>query len=527
MAIVQLQAITYEIGNRKLFSVDHLSIDQGDRIGLVGVNGSGKTTLLEMIHGLREPSEGSITRQATTELIPQLKDQVSTLSGGEISQSVIREVFSHPFDLLLADEPTTHLDINHIDWLKSLFKRIETFVVISHDRDFLDSFCTHIWEIDEQSIHVYKGNYSDYKQQKELEILQHEKDYEKYIKKKKQLETAMQTKEQKAQRATRTPKKISASEAGSLGAKPYFAKKQKKLHQGVKSIQSRIDQLEQVDKPFEAKPLKMNLPYHKELKNRIIIRGEQISGWIGGRKLWDPIDFLIRSGDKIALMGPNGSGKTTFLNKLVGCEEGIQFVPSVQIGYFSQMLEGLNTEASILENVMSTSYQDETTTRIVLGRLGFKRDTVLKSVHVLSGGERVKVSLAKLFVSESNVIILDEPTNYLDLQAMEALEVLLSEYEGTILMASHDRRLLEKVGTRIFEFTGSELRVFDGSFKAYQYAQQVKKAHEPHEDELLAVETKISEVLSRLSLENNSELESEFQQLLKQKKMLENQLNRS
>jgi pleuromutilin/lincosamide/streptogramin A transport system ATP-binding/permease protein len=205
---------------------------------------------------------------------------------------------------------------------------------------------------------------------------------------------------------------------------------------------------------------------------------------------------------------------------MVNEAKGIQISPAMKMGYFSQNLNILDVDKSILENVSSTSKQDETFIRTVLARLHFFRDDVHKPVGVLSGGERVKAALAKIFLSDVNTLLLDEPTNFLDIEAVSALESLLKEYEGTVIFVSHDRRLIENVGTRIMVIRHKEIELFEGNYAQYQQEQR-KKHRNIQEDQLLVIETKISEVLSRLSIEPSEELEKEFQKLIEEKRKWE------
>ncbi|WP_091580921.1 ribosomal protection-like ABC-F family protein [Alteribacillus bidgolensis] len=518
LVLIDLQDIRIDVKDRTLFEISNISIHQGDCIGLVGRNGSGKTSLLEIIAGEKEAASGTVSKHVSVALLPQLKPQIGQKSGGEISQIINRETLLQEPEVLLADEPTTHLDMENMEKLEHRLQRHqEAMVVVSHDRAFLDALCNQIWEIDNGQVRVYSGNYTDYEQRKQAARKHREKEYEKYIHKKKQLEEAMQQKEQKAQRAVKKPMNTSSSEAKITGAKPYFAKKQKKLNQGVKSIQTRIKQLDKVEKIKELPSIKMQVAQEESLKNRTIIRGEKVSGTAGNQLLWEGADFTVTAGDKVALIGPNGSGKTTFLRIILEEADGIHISPSVSFGYFSQMLDVLEGDDSILENVRRHSVQDQTMIRTVLARLGFFRDDVFKPVRVLSGGERVKAAFAALFVSNANVLILDEPTNYLDIEAIEALESLLNDYSGTVLFVSHDRRFLENTATRIFAINSNRIVSFDGSYRAYLNDELIKD-QDPLEDELLKVEMKIADVLSRLSITPSEVLEQEFQQLLRRKK---------
>ncbi|GIN20170.1 MAG TPA: Vga family ABC-F type ribosomal protection protein [Bacillus bacterium] len=521
MALLEATHIKHYIKDRLLFDIEHLQIDKNDRIGLVGRNGSGKTTLLHILSGKSKPEQGTVIKHVTTELLPQLKRNDTTKSGGELTQEYINEALIKNPEILFADEPTTNLDTVHIEWVeKKLDGWKGAFVIVSHDRAFLDALCTKIWEINDGEIVEYKGNYSDYAEQKELEQRKKQWAYEKYEMKKRQLEEALKAKEVKAERATKAPKKVSRSEAKITGAKPYFAKKQKKLQKTAKAIETRLEKLEKVEKVKEVPPLRMNLPHEDTIKGRIILRAENVAGIIGDRRLWNKASFHIRGGDKLAIIGPNGSGKTTLVKMLVNGAEGIQISPAMKIGYFSQNLNILDVKRSILENVSSTSKQDETFIRTVLARLHFFRNDVHKPVDVLSGGERVKAALAKIFLSDVNTLILDEPTNYLDIAAVSALELLLKEYEGTVMFVSHDRRLIESVATRIMSIQNEKIELFDGTYKQLEQFKH-KENRDFQEDRRLVLETRITEILSRLSVEPSSELEKEFQRLLEEKRRLD------
>ncbi|ADU28781.1 Vga family ABC-F type ribosomal protection protein [Evansella cellulosilytica] len=521
MLLLEANDVEVCVQDRLLVKTERLEIHTKDRIGLVGKNGSGKTSLLSVLNGDTHPDKGSVTSHYTCALLPQLKRTDTTKSGGEITQQYIRNCLLRNDEILLADEPTTHLDMEHIDWLeKSLLHWQGAFVIVSHDRTFLDAVCNKIWEIDEQQqLQDYTGNYSAFTTQKQLKEQQHEMAYDKYVKKKKQLESALELKEKKAQKATKKPKSVSTSEAKLTGAKPYFAKKQKKLQKTSKAIETRLSKLDKIEKPREITKIKMNIPNESTIKNRAIIRLENVSGFVGNRKIWEQTSFHVNGGDKLAILGRNGSGKTTLIKKIMHADENVYVSPAVKIGYFSQNIDILDSNKSILENVSSTSIQDETFIRTVLARLHFFRDDVYKLVNVLSGGERVKVALAKIFVSNCNTLLLDEPTNFLDIEAVEALESLLQEYEGTVLFISHDRRFIKNIATKTLTIENKKIDFFNGSYKEYKQ-QKPLEVRNSLEDELLMIDTKITDILSRLSIEPTEELEVQFQELLAIKRAL-------
>lgn len=521
MLLLETNHIQHYIKDRLLLDTNSLQIHESDQIGLVGVNGSGKTTLLKILADKLKPDKGIITSHSTVELLPQLKQTETTKSGGEITQEYIQKILDSSPALFLADEPTTNLDTSHIKWIEKQLKYWQgAYIIVSHDRAFLDNLCSKIWEIEDGKVTEYTGNYSDYKQQKEIEKEQDQLAYEKYEKKKRQLEEAIQLKEDKAQRATKKPQNVSNSDYRQKGAKTHYANKQKKLQNTAAAFKTKLSQMEIVEKREEFEPIQMEVLNDEKSIGKVIIRVENVSGEIKNRILWNKAHFYIHGRDKIAIIGKNGSGKTTLLQKIIQQADGITLSPSVKIGYFAQNLNILDNGKNLLQNVKSTSKQNEALIRTVLARLHFFDDDVHKPIHVLSGGERVKVALAKLFVSEANTLILDEPTNYLDIEALEALEDLLKAYDGTVIFVSHDRNFVENIATRIIDIHERSLYIFDGNYKSYtEHRSQTES--DTDEDELLLIETKISDVLSRLSVEPSETLEKEFQKLLIEKQNLE------
>lgn len=520
MLLFEGVAIKHYVQERLLLDVEILQIHDRQRIGLVGRNGSGKTTLLNIIDEQVTPEEGNIRSQTVTELVPQFKHIHTDRSGGEITQSYLQHALRNSPGLLLLDEPTTHLDYERIVWLENQLQNFHgALIVVSHDRTFLDHVCTEIWEIEDSKLSTYKGNYSEYFQQKTLEKKQHQEAFEQYEKEKVNIQKAIREKEEKAQRATKKPKNISATDARQKGAKTYFANKQKKLRKTVSAFETKLEQLEKVKRPKDLPPVQMNVIHEETLSNKVIIRGDKVEGRIGDNILWHPFNFYIYGGEKVAIIGPNGSGKTTFLKKVIAEEQGITISPAVKIGYFSQHITILNDQKTILENIQLSSKYHETVIRTELARVHFWKDDVYKKVSLLSGGEKVKVALVKLFLSEVNVLVLDEPTNFLDVEALEALEALMKSYHGTIMFVTHDRMIIKNIATKILEIEDNEASVFDGTCEEYEQ-QKHHSDQTDHADQLLLLETKISEVLAKLSLEPTDELEAEFQKLLHKKKSI-------
>lgn len=510
------------VRDRMLLNIAQLHVYQNDRIGLVGENGSGKTTLLHILNQDLIPEEGFVTQFAKTELIPQFKKMDTTNSGGEVTQMYIYRSLDKKPELLLADEPTTNLDTKSIENLEQQLNAWQgAFIVVSHDREFLDHVCTSIWEIRNGEIIQYSGNYSKYLQQKEVEHRQEQLAYEKYKNEKKQLEEAIKLKEMKAQQATKKPQHLSSSEARIKGAKTYYSNKQKKLRKTVKSLETRLDKLNMVEKTKELPPIKMDILNSNTFKHRTIFRIENLSGAIKDRLLWNSTSFNIYGGDKLAITGSNGVGKTTLLKKIVENQSGVTISPSVKMGYFSQNLDILELDKTILENVQSSSSQNETLIRTVLARMHFFKDDVYKSANVLSGGERVKLALTKVFLSDVNVLVLDEPTNFLDTNAIEAFESLLEAYEGSVIFVSHDRKFIDKIATRIITIHNKEISLFEGTYDELKEKRKTKTTEDTIENDKLLIDMKITEVLSRLSVDPSEELEKKYQNLIRKKRALD------
>jgi pleuromutilin/lincosamide/streptogramin A transport system ATP-binding/permease protein len=287
-------------------------------------------------------------------------------------------------------------------------------------------------------------------------------------------------------------------------------------------METRLENLEVVKRSNKLPPIQMDLPNEESFKNKTVVRAEKVAGEISNQKLWNPTTFFLKGGDKVGIIGPNGSGKTTLLKKILNeSDSDIYLSPAVKVGYFSQNMDVLDADNTIIENVKKESKQTETLIRIVLARLGFYQNDVEKKVKVLSGGERVKVSLAKIFVSDCNTLILDEPTNFLDVYALEALEELLVEYEGTVLIVSHDRSFISSIATKILAFEDNELIFFEGTYEEYLNRDQ-ENERDIKADELARIENEIAAVLSQLSIEPTDELDKKFQELIKKKREIEN-----
>lgn len=484
--------------DRLILDVDDLKIYTGDRIGIVGANGSGKTTLMDILSGCIEPDEGYVKRYCELAYIRQFekerrgkvegkllkefeldrKLQRDGLSGGERTRLKIVEAFSKDNVLLFADEPTSNLDYKGIELLTQKLDRLDSFVIISHDRSLLDKLCTHILEIRDGKVRMYNGNYTFYRQQYKMDQDRAADEYKKYISEKTALESAIANRAKRAKKMRKAPKRMGNSEAR-LHTRTAN-EKQEKLHNAANSLVTRLEKLEAKEKPRELPSIKLDFSLTNPPENRFIITCEKLSFNYDTVPVFEDAGFSLYNGVKTALWGENGSGKTTLLNLIsesynnIG-HSNISIVPKAKIAYFRQGFENLVPQETVLENVMRDSVQQETVARIILARLLIQGDAVYKRVEVLSGGEKIKVAFAKIFVSNANVLLMDEPTNYLDMQSIEALENVLKEYEGTVLFVSHDRAFVNNVADRLLLIKDRRIEAFDGKLDEYEEYETGKK----------------------------------------------------
>ena len=371
--------------------------------------------------------------------------KVDTLSGGQKTRISLGKLLLSKPDILLLDEPTNHLDLISIAWLETfLINYNGAVVVVAHDRYFLDKVVTKVIEIDHRKAQTFTGNYSDYVYKKSM---QENAQLKAYIN---------QQREIKHQEEVITKLKSFNRE---------------KSIKRAESREKMLDKIERLDKPSE------NSQMHFTLEPRIIsgndvISVEGLAKAYDNLLLFNDISFEIKRGEKVAIIGNNGTGKTTILKIItdsVKADAGdIQLGTKVHIGYYDQEMQELNPDKTLFDELQDTyPYLDNTTVRNILAAFLFTNDDVFKQIKDISGGERGRVSLAKLMLSEANFLILDEPTNHLDMESKEILENVLNSYSGTILYVSHDRYFINKTATRILDLTEGQLLNYIGNYDYY------------------------------------------------------------
>lgn len=538
MLILEAGNIKKYYSDRLIIEFDELKVYSGDKIGITGQNGSGKTTLINILSKDIEPDEGFIKQNCDIAYIRQfsnenieagpkalkefnLSDKLhqDIFSGGEKTRIKIANAFSNENLLLFADEPTANLDYKGIELLKQKLSGVNSFLLISHDRDLLDSLCNKILEIRNGKIKIYNGNYTFYKEQSEMEHQHAEQEYEKYVLEKTKLEGAIRDRQSKSRSIRKAPKRMGNSEARLHTRRAN--EKQEKIDDAGNSLKTRLKKLEVKEKPKELPQIKLDFSLTNPPENRIVISADELEFSYGSRKIFDNVKFKVYNSSKTALWGENGTGKTTLLNLISGKScESIYIVPKATIGYFCQGFENLDNNKSVLENVMEDSVQAQTAARTILARLLISGDDVYKKVGVLSGGEKIKVSFSKLLVSNANILLLDEPTNYLDMKSIEALENVLRDYEGTVLFVSHDSAFVNAVADRMLVLENQSVIEFEGTLQDYLLISQKPKAVIRNETERMVLQMRITEIVARLSRSDADKeaLEAEYKSLILQLK---------
>ncbi|MDN4526891.1 ribosomal protection-like ABC-F family protein [Fictibacillus fluitans] len=526
-----------------------LVIHSGDRIGVVGQNGAGKSTLMHILAGKEQADKGEVRAYGKIACVFQFGDKTmavpsqklqekwgvghkefSSMSGGEKTRLSLAAALEQEPDLLFMDEPTSHLDLDGIQQLEQELSSYKgAVVVISHDRAFLDTVCTKIIEITDTVPLFYTGNYSSYQKQKEHNLARQQFEYEAYTKEKQRLKEAAREKTQKVKSMKKKPSRMSHSEA-KLG-KGKVKSKQAAMMKNVKAMEKRMEHLEKKDKPKEMENVQFDIAKLSPVHARYAVQVKDAEKAVGERQLFQAVSFAVKPGMKVALTGPNGCGKTTLMNMILSGDPAIAASQALKIGYFHQNLEIVDGERSILENVSEQSPYSKMFIRTVLARMLFKREDVHKKVSVLSGGQRVKTALAKIFLGDFNLLLLDEPTNYLDIFTREALGDVLSGYPGTILFATHDRQLMNKVADHLLVFKEGNCLFFEGNYADYeqQCVNKDNKNSMAGQEELLALEVERANLIGRLSMPGKGDqkevLEQRYQELLKNIQQIKRKIN--
>lgn len=546
--ILEFNDIRVSFGDRLLLNLDHLSVYDGDRIGLIGENGAGKTTLMRVLAGEIIPEAGHVRRlspvamirqqgnadagdDAETRAMFQARETRENLSGGEMTRNRIAGALSARAALLLADEPTTDLDQEGLALLR---KKLGTFpgaiLLVSHDRALLREICTRIWYLEDGKITDFPGGYDGFMAERTRQRERQAFEYDQYKAEKKRLKESAQRMTEWASSVKKAPSRMGNSEArlhthewtnAVLG-----------LSSAKRKIQNRMEHLEVKEKPRTLPVITMRLGVTHPVEAKIALEFRCSSLQAGGKTLLRDTGFVLPSGSRTALVGPNGCGKTTLLRILTGqagnsvqFRGNARFNPAVRIGWFDQHHEStLNLDRSVLENIMLESVHPEHFARTVMACLGIRGDDIYKPLNLLSGGERAKAALGKLLLMDCNTLLLDEPTNHLDLFTMEELEKLLAGYGGTLLFVSHDEEFIRKSATRIVCFENETLRTFEGSWEEMKAPRKKDSSAEDRKIAASMLEMRMAAISARLSApkkgDHPEELQAEYLRLAEELRSL-------
>lgn len=412
------------------------------------------------------------------------------LSGGQKTRALLARLLLETPDLLILDEPTNHLDMEAVEWLEGMLKTWDGAVlVVSHDRYFLDRVANTIWEMNSAGIEIYRGNYSAYvvQRQSRWELLTKAfADFKAYAEKEMDFirrNIAGQRTQMAQGKLSRLAREVEAVRVGGVGIIPQLnSKGWLQLSQGldlrrpastVGELQQRLGEL-----PAPYQPLTLNLtlrPSHRS--GNIVLRTTDLqAGYTAQLPLFQAEDIELHRQECAALIGGNGTGKTTFLRTILGelspLSGEIELGASLKIGYFAQTQENMNPNNSILDELLLHNNMLLSEARSYLARFLFRGDDVYKQVQSLSGGERSRLALALLTLAEANFLLLDEPTNHLDIPAQEVLQAALENFAGTVLLVSHDRYLVDRLATQIWELRDGRLHVYAMPYQTYLAQRQ-------------------------------------------------------
>ena len=531
MILMTVQGVSKSFGMKSVLKDISLTLQQGARMGLIGVNGSGKSTLFRLIAGQMEPDEGTISlmrgtrvgmltqeadiqsdltvreelsrvfepvremerrlRALEEEMAQKHADEAeldrlsreyarltdrfedaggyewpsriqgvlaglgfakgredqpaSVLSGGEKTRLCLARLLLTQPDLLMLDEPTNHLDLSSIQWLEDTLKKYRgTVLIISHDRYFMNSVCDCMAEISMRRLVQYEGNYDQFTVKRQADIERQIREY-----KLQQAEIARQQAIIQRYRMYNREKSIRAAE----------------------SREKRLEKMERLERPVDEQHVRFSFEARRRTGDDVL-KVHGLAKGFEGRRLFENFDLHLRAGDRVAIIGPNGVGKSTLLNiiarKLKADAGEVEFGANVDLGYYEQHQTGLDPEKDVLNELWDAFPRlDLDRVRSVLALFLFTGDDVYKKISMLSGGEKGRVSLCKLMLKRDNLLLLDEPTNHLDMDSREVLEGALEDFDGTILTVSHDRYFINRVADRIIEMRPDGVKEYLGNYDDY------------------------------------------------------------
>ena len=525
MIIAQAQDLEQRFGGNTIFSNISFSVPDNARIGLVGPNGAGKTTLLKIMTGQQEPTSGQFTinkglkvgyiaqenaldenktiwdemltvfdnliekNKRITKMQEQIAEHpededllkrydqlaydfeqeggftyqaeiksilngfnfkentwqkvIGTLSGGEKTRLAFVKLLLQKPPVLLLDEPTNYLDLDTLDWLEAFLKNYQgAIITVSHDQYFLDHLANQIFELNFGKLTTFKGNYSQYVKERELMDNQQEAAYEKQQEKIKKEEEFIQ---KNLVRASTTKRAQSRRKA--------------------------LDKMERIKPPKHKQKVRINFTSDRPSGKEVLIAKDLTIGYPDKTMVSD-IDFQVNKNDRVAIIGPNGIGKSTLLKtimkKLEPKDGSIKYGASLDIGYYDQELQSLDPSKTVLDTIWDRhKTMPEKDVRSILASFLFTAEDIDKTVGQLSGGQKARLTLTVLSLEKDNFLLMDEPTNHLDIEAKEVLEQALDNYDGTLLFVSHDRYFINELANKIISVRDGHAKIYNGNYSYY------------------------------------------------------------
>ena len=387
----------------------------------------------------------------------QRGQEFASLSGGEKTRVNLARLLLEKTDILLLDEPTNHLDLRSVEWLEQYINAFKgTVLTISHDRYFIDQVADRVIEIADGHAEFYSGNYSFYMDEKQARFDLQMKQYEQEQAKLKQL-------------------------GYTLERMKGWGINNRTLYRRAMSIQHRMERIHRTEKPKKERTMKASFG-EKDFSGDIVFKMKGVSKSFGDRVLFSDVNLSVEGGERIALLGDNGTGKTTFIKCLLGeedCQGKIQFGPTVKFGYLPQIVHFDHPERSLYDTMLYEKNCTPQTARDRLGAFLFQGEDVFKQVGNLSGGEQSRLRLCMLMDEKINLLILDEPTNHLDIASWEWVEAAIEEFEGVLLFVSHDRYFIEKFAERIWLLEDGTIRDFPCGYQKYRSILEHEAAAKP------------------------------------------------
>lgn len=544
MLLGNIHQLTYSIGDAVILEKVSAELPEGACVAIVGPNGAGKSTLLSLLAGELKPASGSVDwigkkpviiyfkqeqadegcidwEQSETSLyrskwnVPEQADY-SFASGGERMKMRLSAALSTKSDIVLLDEPTNHLDGKSLDELVRIINEGNaTYLIVSHDRHFIDKTADFVFEVEHGKLKVYTGNYSAYREKKEMDRTIQEQHYIQQQRKIAKVEEQMAQLQNWSDKAHRESTKKG-------GAKEYWRMKAKKKDVQIRSKRMRLEaelEKERIEKPKEEIAVEFDLKGRRKKGHRVM-ELKDVRKAFSGNELFKDVSFTVQAGERIALVGVNGSGKSTLFRMMLGQADfdgDLWLTKGMSIGYMSQAVLDLPEDVTLAEYFHADTFQEQGLIRTQLTNLGFGEKHWRLPLGQLSQGEKVKVKLMQFIQEETDVLLLDEPTNHLDLPSREQLEKALATFPGTLLFASHDRYFVERMADSLLVFENGGIGKLPMTLREWE-EQRNAPPKQPSVEERLRVETELQAVLGKLSMlkagdGEYSKLDREFQEL--------------